>query len=401
MEFLMKTVVIVHHTGEWGGGTKSLVDLCEMLRDKYRVIVCIPKGFPGFADKICRYGCSIHEFSVQVPFVNVYSGSPPLLSVITLRSIRSLFNCKRIGNEILALSPDLVIFNTLVTAVTARYLIKRTKVICIDRETLTSKWQIRLYRRLLDKNLNAITFLSEYELNKLAFQKAAAAVFPDCVKLDALVDADKQEIRKQEGIPADKYVILFMGGLAKIKGTDVMLEAVDALDERFFMVFAGAMNQAKLSRKQMLHDIKYPSVYIFRKKVKKYYFRLKDSPKFFEAGLRDSVDRLIVASDIVVFPSTSVHQPRPCIEAGAYRKAVIISDYKETEEYFADGYNALAFKPGDPADLAEKIRYAYEHRAEMEKMGNNNRIMTETKHSFYDCRRIICSLIEKVSSDEV
>ena len=52
----MKTVVIVHHTGEWGGGTKSLIDLCEMLRDDYNVIVCIPKGYPDFGKKIERYG---------------------------------------------------------------------------------------------------------------------------------------------------------------------------------------------------------------------------------------------------------------------------------------------------------------------------------------------------------
>ena len=395
----MKTVVIVHHTGDWGGGTKSLVDLCEMLRKDYRVVVCIPKGYPAFAEKIAQYGCSVHELSVSVPFVNLYSGSPPLLSVISLRSIRSLFNMRRVGDEILSLKPDIVLFNTLVTAVTARYLSRYTKVVCIDRETLTGRLSIRLYRRLLDRHLDAITCLSEYERKKLDFKHADSLVFPDCIRMDALTAGDAAEIRAKEGISDDRYAVLFMGGLAQLKGTDVMLEAVDALDERFVLIFAGAMNEAKLSKKQLLHDLKYPGIYRFKKRVIRSYQRLKGTPKLYEAGLQDSVDELIIASDLVVFPSTSVHQPRPCIEAGAYGKPVILSDYPETAEFFRDGYNALTFRPGDARDLAGKILYACENPAEMERLGNNNRRMTETKHDFYSCKEIICSLIEKVCKD--
>ena len=110
----MKTVVIVHHTCDWGGGTKSLLDLCEMLRDTYKVVVCIPHGNPEFSKKIVDFGCSAYEFSDPVPFVNIYSGSPPLISVISFRSLRSLTNIKRTGEEILSLNPDVVIFNSLV-----------------------------------------------------------------------------------------------------------------------------------------------------------------------------------------------------------------------------------------------------------------------------------------------
>ena len=388
----MKTLVIVHHTGDWGGGTKSLVDLCEMLRDDYRVIVCIPKAYPAFAERLVRCGCEVHELASPVPFMNIYSGSPPLLSVISLRSLKSLFNIRKVGDEILSLKPDIVLFNT-------RYLSRYTKVVCIDRETLTGAFSKRLYRRLLDRHLDAITCLSEYEREKLAFRHAESLVFPDCVRMDALKEGTAAEIRAREGVPGDKYAVLFMGGLARLKGTDLMLEAVDALDERFVLIFAGAMNGAKLSKKQLLHDLKYPGIYRFKKRVIRFYQRLKGTPKLYEAGLRDSVDELIIASDLVVFPSTSVHQPRPCIEAGAYGKPVILSDYPETAEFFRDGFNALTFRPGDAQDLAKKIRYACETPAEMERLGSNYRLMTETKHDFFACKEIICSLIEKVCKD--
>ncbi len=395
----MKTVVIVHHTGVWGGGTKSLVDLCEMLRDEYRVIVCIPQRYPEFQKKIVQYGCETYEVKTTIPFVNIYSGSPPLLSVVSLRSIKSLRGIKAFGDEILTLQPDVVIFNTLITAVSVNYLSSFTKVICIDRETLTTRVAKFIYRKLLDGKLNAITFLSEYEKNKLNFRHSKAVVFPDCVRLDTLSECEMDEVREREGISADKYAVLFMGGLAKIKGTDVILKAMERLDERFVLLFSGEMNERKLSSKQLIHDIKYPAQYLFKKRVIKSYYKLKGTDKIYESGLRDSIDDLIVAADIIVFPSTSVHQSRPCIEAGAYYKPVIISDYPETEEYFKNGYNAIAFKPGNSEELSKKIQYAEHNKSKMEIMGNNNRQMTEEKHDFYKCKKNICSLIEKVCNN--
>lgn len=392
----MKTVVIVHHTGDWGGGTKSLIDLCEMLRDEYNVIVCIPKGFPRFREKIIECGCNVHEMAATIPFVNVYSGSPPLVSMVTLKSLRSLLNIKKTGKEILSLEPDVVIFNTMVTAITARFLSRKTKVICIDRETLTSRISKALYRGLLDKHLKAITFLSEFERKKLDFRKAETVVFPDCVHTESIREYDAGEVRKKEKIPENRFVLLFMGGLAKIKGPDVIFEAIERLDDRFLLVIAGKIDEKQLSDKQLRHDIKYPSIYRFKKKLKKAYLSVKGSSKIVESGLRDSVDELIVASDVVVFPSTSVHQPRPCIEAGIYKKPVIISDYEETKEYFIDGYNALTFRPCDSKELAERITYAFEHKDELKVMGENNRLMTVSKHSYLECKTIICSLIERI-----
>ena len=392
----MKTVVIVHHTCDWGGGTKSLLDLCEMLRDTYKVVVCIPHGNPEFSKKIVDFGCSAYEFSDPVPFVNIYSGSPPLISVISFRSLRSLTNIKRTGEEILSLNPDVVIFNSLVTAVTARFLSKKTKVICIDRETLTSDISIILYHKLLEGCLDAITFLSDYEKRKFHFSKPVSYVFPDCVHLEKLSDIDKKTARQREGVPEDKYTVLYMGGSAKIKGPDIILEAFNKLDNRFLLLFVGKVNEEKFSKNQLLHDSKYPGILRFKKRFIKYYYTLKGTPKLLETGLRDAVDDLIIASDLVVFPSTSVHQPRPCIEAGAYGKPVIISDYKETREYFKNGYNALTFKPGDADDLVSKIRYSYDHKAEMKQIGENNRKMTEKNHDFNEGKRLLCFLIERV-----
>lgn len=396
----MKNIIIVHHTGDWGGGTKSLIDLCEMLTGEHKVTVCIPKGFPDFKNKIGQYGCDACELNAMIPHTNVFSGRPPLLSPLMLKSVKSLRHIRAFSEEILALKPDVVIFNTVITAVSAVYLSKHTKVICIDRETMVSGFAKVFYRTLLDGRLSAITFLSDYERKKLGFRKCVSEVFPDCFRRDAILSVSQEQARADEQIPADKFVILYMGGLAKIKGTDVILEAMDHLDDRFLLLFAGGLDEKKLSRNQLLHDLKYPGQYLFKKRTIRYYDKIKGTARIRETGLRDSVDALIAASDIVVFPSTSVHQPRPCIEAGAYGKAVILSDYPETAEYFKDGYNALTFAPGNAKALAEKIMFAYEHRDMMAQYGENNRQMTFTKHDYDDCKRTILSLIRKLCSNE-
>ena len=87
---MKKTIAIIHHTGDWGGGTKSLLDLCEMLKDEYRVIACVPKGSHKLVYKIIENGCRAYEMNTVIPFTNLYSGQPPLLSGATLQSLRSL-----------------------------------------------------------------------------------------------------------------------------------------------------------------------------------------------------------------------------------------------------------------------------------------------------------------------
>ena len=87
----MKSIVIVHHTGDWGGGTKSLIDLCEMLHDEYSVTICIPKGYPEFRTKISRHGAKTHELKNTAPCIFGQASS-------CVRGNYEIFE-KSVGNE--------------------------------------------------------------------------------------------------------------------------------------------------------------------------------------------------------------------------------------------------------------------------------------------------------------
>ena len=73
-----------------------------------------------------------------------------------------------------------------------------------------------------------------------------------------------------------------------------------------------------------------------------------------------------------------------------------MSDFKETEEYFKNGYNALTFKPNDASELAKCIDYAFEHRAEMVIIGKNNYEMSIRYHDYDKVKGRLNSFVDSL-----
>ncbi len=85
---------------------------------------------------------------------------------------------------------------------------------------------------------------------------------------------------------------------------------------------------------------------------------------------------------VVVFP-TEVYEVfgRTIVEAFAKGTPVIASDRGASRELVGDHRTGLLFEPGNPADLAEKVRWAWAHPREMGEMGRRARKEYEEKFS--------------------
>ncbi|HLD29081.1 MAG TPA: glycosyltransferase, partial [bacterium] len=59
--------------------------------------------------------------------------------------------------------------------------------------------------------------------------------------------------------------------------------------------------------------------------------------------------------DLFVLPSHSEGLPNSVLEAMCMKKAVLLSDIPAHREIASDKVSAFFFRPGNPADLAEKI----------------------------------------------
>lgn len=373
----MKRIAIVHHVALLGGGTKSLADMAAMLCDQYEIVICVPKGeplqVPYLGDKV-----SVHEMDKGVPFLNFFSGSSPLLSKSSLKSLISIMHTKAFRDEMRDLHPDLILFNTIVSSIGA-YSLQGITCACIDRETMVRASHISLYTKIINKSFKGIGFLCDYEREKFSFADTVITeIIPDCVPARDL-EIDCEPVQPDGDNP---YRVLFMGGSSRLKGAHLVLQVAAETDPSVEIIIAGRFSTGLFSMKNIIRHFYNPKYCTDLCKMRKAYSKLQNKNNVRFIGEQKNIYPIIQQSDIVVFPSTKVHQPRPCIEAGYFAKPVIISDYAETKEFFKSGYNALVFNPNDATGLKKCIEYAKNHREEMEVMGKHNYEMSTTLHNY-------------------
>ncbi|HZP87852.1 MAG TPA: glycosyltransferase family 4 protein [Burkholderiales bacterium] len=84
----------------------------------------------------------------------------------------------------------------------------------------------------------------------------------------------------------------------------------------------------------------------------------------------------------LVLPSIGYEQfPRVLAEAFACSLPIIAPRQGSLKELVAHGQTGLLFEPGSAQDLAEKVKFAYEHAATLRAMGENARREYENKYS--------------------
>lgn len=89
---------------------------------------------------------------------------------------------------------------------------------------------------------------------------------------------------------------------------------------------------------------------------------------------REQVANNLIKARFLVFPSVCYECfPLTIAESFACGVPVIASRLGAMAEIVTDTQTGLLFTPGDPADLAAKVRWAWDHPAEMEAMGKNAR----------------------------
>lgn len=97
---------------------------------------------------------------------------------------------------------------------------------------------------------------------------------------------------------------------------------------------------------------------------------------------RSEILDLMRGARAFIFPSESYEGfPMGILEAMAFGKPTIASDLGAMRELIEDGRTGLLFRPGDPEDLAAKVRWASDHPQEMADMGREARREYERKYT--------------------
>lgn len=382
----MKKICIIHHTTALGGGTISFFDLISLLKEDYEITACIPKSSDEIIERINNMGISVYQFSNQPPVFAYYSGSSNIISITSIKDRLCDKKAPLFVKEILALKPDAVIFNSIITSIAGQYFPDNVKKICFVRETLNRNYIDNLYRKWLNNYFSGVCFIASSELQYLNLD-IPTKVIPDFCNC-------KVHTSNNNTKTDDNFYILYLGGLDYIKGPDVLLKSLRYLPHTCHLLCAGNFNLNSLKMRNIVKLLIHPKVLVNRLMIRNILSDPKIRERITFTGFCSDITNLYEQSDVVVFPSKVPHQLRPGIEAGVFSKPIIVSDYEVTKEYFIDGYNALTFKPNNAKQLAECIQKLYFNRTLCKKIGKNNFQATLTMH---DPQKIQKELLDFVS----
>lgn len=380
-----------------GGASKSLIDLAHMLMKRHNVTVCLPENANSARQLLEGLGIRTCGIKASIPMWLYYSGGCGIISPRSFELLHRLSknNIRLFVQEVEKTNPDVIIFNSIVSSITAKYFNTDTKKLVVIRETFNRTVFDNIYRYIFRNYIDGICSIAKSELTYINLPDKNQCLIPDCLTPDDISVISRDEACGQLSLPKDRFNILFMGGLELIKGTDILFSALDSINSKINVIVAGNFDVNKLSSKSIKKLILHPRARRFYHMVSSRYNAHKD--QIYLLGFRtNGLNAAYCAADVVVFPSTFPHQPRPCIEAGAYSKPVILSDYEITKDFFINDYNALTFPAKDSKKLAEKIEILASNHELRKRMGENNWIMTQREHSYAKTEETLLSFIDEV-----
>jgi glycosyltransferase involved in cell wall biosynthesis len=159
-----------------------------------------------------------------------------------------------------------------------------------------------------------------------------------------------------EEIPDDSSYssgeVLYRGGSSTSKGFYTIVEALEFLESRVKILFAGKYVETEKPR-GMTSFIKY---FLSNARIRnKAIDRIKKHPNAVMTGLIYNVNDYLDKVSCIVSPFTVPHFSFPVVEAFMRRKAAVGSDVEGMEEVISHGKNGLIVPKNNPRALAEAI----------------------------------------------
>lgn len=191
---------------------------------------------------------------------------------------------------------------------------------------------------------------------------------PDKLDWDE-VEKNRRKWTDDKNIP----VILVPGRFSRVKGQNLVLEAMKFVKGDWRLVFVGdPMENPSYARELEKEAALYPD-------------------KVFFTGYRKDIPSLLAASDIMISPSRTPEAfGRTTAEAGMMGKCVLASAHGGSLEIIQNGKTGLLFKPGSPEDMADKLSFLMANPRARETMGTAARMRMTEKFTIESmCRKTL------------
>ncbi len=212
------------------------------------------------------------------------------------------------------------------------------------------------------------------------------AVIPNGIDLRRFSPRGRRaEVRRELGLPDRSPVVVTVGHITRVKGSDVLAAAAPRILEqvpeaRFLVVGEGDAPQEDELRQQV-HD-------------------LGLDRRFLLAGDRSNVPDLLEAADLFVLPSRSEGQPNALIEAMAMGLPCVATRVGGVPEIVTDGEEALLVPSEAPDALAAACVSVLESPALARRLGAAARARAHREHDLGSMVRRYERLYEKLLEND-
>jgi len=171
--------------------------------------------------------------------------------------------------------------------------------------------------------------------------------------------SEKQNLKKELGIPQNSLIVGTAGRLVPVKGPEFLIKAAKYIISKYpdtYFIFTGdGPLENALNRKAREMGISENIIFL---------------------GWRDDVAKIISIYDIFVLPSLNEGMGRVLAEAMALGKPIVASNIGGIPDLVIHGKNGFLVPPKNPKELAKYIQVLIEDKDKREKMGLKGKEMS-------------------------
>jgi glycosyltransferase involved in cell wall biosynthesis len=286
---------------------------------------------------------------VQRSFRGIFGAAPRPLRALRFLSglLRSLIDARRRGARIAHFHFFHAGWLEWCCVEAARLAGLRVVITAHDVESLAGETAPRLAARIYGRADRIIAHnrasLDEL-LGKFAIAPERTAVIPHGNYGEAAAQArDRSTARARLGLRTDARIVLFFGQIKRVKGLDLLLEALPEVVARVpdvRLVIAGKVWKDSFDRYQSLIESG----------------RLRGNVV---TDLRyvpdDEAADYLSAADLIALPYRRIYQSGVLLMAMSFGRAVLVSDLPAMTEIVQDGRTGFVFRDGSAQDLARRL----------------------------------------------
>jgi glycosyltransferase involved in cell wall biosynthesis len=399
-------VLYIQHAGSLGGSCVSLLNLLMNLdKGRYDPVVALIRPSPDLVNFYEGHGFKTVPWEGIETFEHTTAAwTSPHRPLSWIPLYRTLAGWSRTAQRTRALvesaAPDVVHLNSAVLLPTALALARqRTPFVWHIRES-----PVKAHRgcrtRFLGRKIRELTpariFLSAHQ--KLAWIGSASGdVIPNPVDPSLFsISQEKSAARRTLGLPEAAPVLLYLGGVSRIKGAHVVLKAIREIRESFPGVICLMPGSSYVpSSGYVSRSVRFLMRSVgsgtdgdaFERGIRRYAIE----PQCVRSDFSVDISTMLAACDMLVFPALRDHFSRPVAEAGAAARPVIVSRLPSLEEQVENGKSGLVIPCGDAKALAAAVSRLIRDPALCEHMGARARHIAAER---YDPRKGAARIME-------